>query len=92
MRGIVYKEIYSLELLDEKETKQLIKWQYVRKFNSKKKKDESLTSKEYLLQTPKACKMFVKYGDKMEVGFGFAKKWDVFAADILLETTKSVKC
>ncbi|MBO5209544.1 MAG: hypothetical protein J6B68_09405 [Lachnospiraceae bacterium] len=83
--GITYKRVYALEALSQNEASQIIsKWWTLRKYNKLKKKNEELTEKEFLIQYPKACKIFVKRGVQMVTGFSL-KKYEEMAIEISKE-------
>ena len=83
--GIMYKKISDLELLNQEEAKEVIsKWKAHRKFCILKKKNEKLTEKEFLIQYPKMCKMFVKRGEQIVTGFSL-KRYENMAMNIAKE-------
>lgn len=77
--GITYKKVYDLNVLNEYEAENAnISWRYMRKFAKWKKNNPKRSRKEFLLQYPKACKIFVKRGTRIVYGYS-PKEWNQFA-------------
>ena len=66
--NISYRRIYNLNLLSKKEIETLkIRWLYNWKFMRMKKKNSKLSKKEFFEKYPKAYKIFIKRGNKIEI-------------------------
>lgn len=80
--NISYRRIYNLNKLSNEEIKELeVEWIYSWKLERMKKKNPELTKKEFFVQYPKACKIFVKRGSKIVCGYK-KKGWEQLANEI----------